>query len=98
MRILRFDKHGNLYGVTQGGGTYEYGTLFGTFHVLHNFTNGSDGCLPSGSLVEYKGSLYGTTAGCVAGGMERYGDTMSRVLPSLFCIAFRMHMVPVPTG
>jgi uncharacterized repeat protein (TIGR03803 family) len=69
---LKLDKHGNLYGLAQGGGSYGYGTLFeiaprGAFRVLHDFANDGDGCLPTGSLVEYKRSLFGTTAGCVPG-------------------------------
>jgi uncharacterized repeat protein (TIGR03803 family) len=55
-----FDGAGNLYGTTSKGGTYDYGTVFEltpvlgggwTEKVLHNFSNGTDGAWPSGSLV-----------------------------------------------
>ncbi len=61
-RMIR-DKTGNLYGVTQGGGTIGYGTLFkyskrGKFTVLHNFDVSAAG--PTGRLAQdSKGNLYG---------------------------------------
>jgi uncharacterized repeat protein (TIGR03803 family) len=67
-----FDKTGNLYGTTYGGGLYGYGTVFEltlssgvwTETVLHNFGNGNDGQNPLASLVlDASGDLYGTTLG-----------------------------------
>jgi uncharacterized repeat protein (TIGR03803 family) len=63
------DRSGNLYGTTNGGGTYGNGTVFqlkpGSPHwtekVIHNF-RGTDGKSPIGGLVfDTKGNLYGTT-------------------------------------
>jgi uncharacterized repeat protein (TIGR03803 family) len=75
---LVFDSHGNLYGSTAGGGTGTAcsegcGTIFelqpqsggGWLEsILYNFTNGSDGASPTGSLVlDADGNIYGTTLG-----------------------------------
>ena len=68
------DGAGNLYGTTQGGGTFEEGVVFKLIHtdtggwretVLYNFgTNTQDGGGPLGGLVfDAKGNLYGTTEG-----------------------------------
>jgi uncharacterized repeat protein (TIGR03803 family) len=66
---LTMDRSGNLYGVTLYGGAY--GVLYklsksGTLTVLHSFSGGtSDGCYPSGSVVQDKaGNFYGTTYQC----------------------------------
>jgi uncharacterized repeat protein (TIGR03803 family) len=75
---LIFDQAGNLYGTTAGGGNvncdspYGCGTVFklspnadGSWKekVLHKFTGGKDGNLPSGGLIfDAEGNLYGTTA------------------------------------
>jgi len=66
------DVKGTLYGTTAFGGKYgdEFGgdgTVFsistaGMEHVLHNFGHGSDGLYPAASLIDVKGTLYGTTA------------------------------------
>ena len=71
---LIFDADGNLYGTTEGGGTYTYfgGTVFElspmpgggwTETVLYSFGNGMDGAAPGyGSLIfDAAGNLYGTT-------------------------------------
>jgi len=56
-----------LYGTTTGGGTSNNGTVFsiavtgGPETELYRFTGGSDGSLPVGSLINVKGTLYGTT-------------------------------------
>ena len=66
------DDSGNLYGTTQYGGAYGYGTVFelsrkanGRWNetVLHNFNlDGHDGAVPYASLVrDAAGNLYGTT-------------------------------------
>jgi uncharacterized repeat protein (TIGR03803 family) len=70
---LVFDGAGNLYGATQGGGAYGYGTVFqlapgvgGTWTetVLHSFNNnGQDGYYPYSNLIfDAAGNLYGTTS------------------------------------
>ncbi len=62
-----------LYGLTTEGGQYGqseggYGVLFRidesgkNFKVLHSFGNGTDGIGPHGSLILYKGKLYGMTS------------------------------------
>jgi hypothetical protein len=65
---------GSLYGVTNKDGIYGYGSVFRltpsnggwTFASLHDFTGGSDGAYPYGSLVmDSSGTLFGTT---MAGG------------------------------
>jgi uncharacterized repeat protein (TIGR03803 family) len=74
---LAFDAAGNLYGVTEGGGTnvtcelgcgtvFELSPVAGggwTEAVLHNFnSNGSDGYGPQSALIlDSAGNLYGTT-------------------------------------
>jgi uncharacterized repeat protein (TIGR03803 family) len=69
----------DLYGSTEEGGTYGYGTVYklvvktGTETVLHSFDdNGTDGAYPQyGYLVQdTKGNLYGTT---YRGGSSGYG-------------------------
>jgi uncharacterized repeat protein (TIGR03803 family) len=62
------DQQGNLYGTTEEGGAFGYGTVFrvsplGKETILYSFTGGSDGAAPYPGLVPYKGSLYGTTGG-----------------------------------
>jgi uncharacterized repeat protein (TIGR03803 family) len=57
---------GYLYGTTESGGAYGYGTVFkvtpgGTLATLHSF-NITDGAYPDGTLVQAtNGDLYGTT-------------------------------------
>jgi len=80
--LLR-DKGGNLYGTTEGGGTYNYGTVFklasdGTETVLHDFGNATDGAHPEAGLIEdSSGNLYGTT---VNGGTYN-GGTVFKITP-----------------
>lgn len=70
------DGLGNLYGTTYTGydPTYWYGIVFqvdsaGSETVLHAFAGGpSDGCYPTGGLVEYEGDFYGVAGACGAGG------------------------------
>ena len=82
---LVLDKGGNLYGTTENGGTYDYGTVFeltpaGTETILYSFNpgNGTDGYYPfSGLVLDKKGNLYGTT---LFGGAYSYG-TVYKVTP-----------------
>ncbi len=72
---LVFDKAGNLYGTTWGGGPNNLGTVFKLTHkpdgswserVLHHFKNGRDGAEPESTLILDKaGNLYGTTPSTV---------------------------------
>jgi uncharacterized repeat protein (TIGR03803 family) len=70
------DTQGNLYGTTEGGGAFGYGTVFkltaaGAETVLHSFTgSGGDGKFPFGGVArDGQGNLYGTTnAGGLSGG------------------------------
>jgi uncharacterized repeat protein (TIGR03803 family) len=65
------DVNGTLYGTTyQGGkdgnsswdGTVFSVTTSGAEHVLHDFGNFPDGAAPMASLIDVKGTLYGTTS------------------------------------
>jgi uncharacterized repeat protein (TIGR03803 family) len=69
---LAQDAAGNLFGTTTNEADYQlHGSVFklepsGTLVVLHNFTGGSDGYWPNGSVIrDTAGNLYGTT---VSGG------------------------------
>ncbi len=78
---LIFDEAGiNLYGTTENGGTYGYGSVFElsppttpggpwTETDLYDFSGGTDGASPYSSLIfDTAGNLYGTTAGGGSGG------------------------------
>jgi uncharacterized repeat protein (TIGR03803 family) len=71
---VTLDKKGNLYGTTQLGGTYGYGTLYeitvaGSYSILYNFMGGNDGLYPwNPPVLDKKGNLYGTTENGGAGG------------------------------
>ena len=76
------DSAGNLYGTTQEGGPGGLGTVFKidaqthALTVLHAFTGGSDGAIPSGGLViDPRDNLFGIT---LAGGASDCG-TVYRV-------------------
>jgi uncharacterized repeat protein (TIGR03803 family) len=71
---LVLDKAGSLYGVTQGGGAHNAGTVFQlassssgqwTEKILHSFTGGADGSDPYAERLVFdsSGTLYGTTNG-----------------------------------
>jgi uncharacterized repeat protein (TIGR03803 family) len=71
------DSSGNVYGVTEKGGSFGYGVVFkldakGNETILHNFSGGgTDGAYPEGGLIlDAKGNLYGTTA---EGGTDDFG-------------------------
>jgi uncharacterized repeat protein (TIGR03803 family) len=75
--------NGRLYGTTLGAGAYgPYGTIFkinpdGSGKVvLHSFGSSGDGSAPMASLLNVKGTLYGTTS---SGGA--YGKGMVFALP-----------------
>lgn len=61
------DRSGNLFGMTQLGGSGYYGNIFkiapdGTETVLYGFQGMPDGARPAGSLImDAAGNLYGTT-------------------------------------
>jgi uncharacterized repeat protein (TIGR03803 family) len=78
---------GKLYGATQLGGLNKCnsgcGTLFdvtpaGTGQVLYKFHGGRDGEVPTGSLIDVNGTLYGTTS---YGGAHNEG-TVFKISPS----------------
>jgi uncharacterized repeat protein (TIGR03803 family) len=66
---LIIDNAGNLYGTTNGGGAFNYGTVFeldssGNETVLYSFTGLLDGASPyAGLVLDSAGNLYGTTSG-----------------------------------
>lgn len=83
---LLIDADGNLYGATAYGGAFRWGSVFElqyrngqwSYRSLHDFTGGSDGANPVGSLVlDVNGKLYGTTtmggAGTGTGGCPLSG-------------------------
>jgi uncharacterized repeat protein (TIGR03803 family) len=88
-----FDKKGNLYGTTWGGGAYSCnhggcGTVFeltpsGTETILHSFdNNGTDGYSSWGGVIlDNEGNLYGTTLGGGSGGLKADG-TVFELTPS----------------
>jgi uncharacterized repeat protein (TIGR03803 family) len=64
------DSAGNLYGTTASGGSNNLGSVFKltrgnggwSYTSLHDFTGGSDGAYPVGSLaIDSNGNLYGAT-------------------------------------
>jgi uncharacterized repeat protein (TIGR03803 family) len=74
-----FDRAGNLYGATQGGGSDNVGTIYELTpssdgwmeSVLYRFTwGGNDGAIPTGVVFGPDGSLYGTTN---SGGFNYWG-------------------------
>jgi uncharacterized repeat protein (TIGR03803 family) len=76
---LTIDQTGNLYGTTNFGGLFQYGTVYklapesnGNWResVLHSFTNGIDGSNPYGVIVDALGNVYGTAQ---QGGPRSYG-------------------------
>jgi uncharacterized repeat protein (TIGR03803 family) len=77
------DVKGTLYGTTGGGGAYSNGTVFsvnpttGAEKVVYSFCSKqgcTDGGAPSASLIDVKGTLYGTTYG---GGTYNNGTVFS---------------------
>jgi uncharacterized repeat protein (TIGR03803 family) len=67
---LTMDSSGNLYGVTQMGGTHNKGAVYELSHgssgwtesVIYSFAGNPDGEAPSGSMIfDADGNLYGTS-------------------------------------
>jgi uncharacterized repeat protein (TIGR03803 family) len=84
---LTIDHAGNLYGTTNGGGSYGYGTVYGLTPsgsgwvetVLYSFQNGSDGGgSAAGLILDHSGNLYSATALGGAGG----GGVVFELTPS----------------
>jgi len=76
---LTFDSKNNLYGATNGEGAHGFGSVFkltpanGTWTMtdLYDFSNGTDGGLPYGSVaVDPQGNVFGTA---VTGGSNNQG-------------------------
>lgn len=63
------DSRGNLYGTTEAGGAYGYGTVFkvsptGTEKIVYSFMGYPDGESPyAGLITDANNNLYGTTGG-----------------------------------
>jgi uncharacterized repeat protein (TIGR03803 family) len=76
---LTIDAQGNLYGANQTGGAHQQGNVFKlvlrgggwSYSDLYDFTGGSDGGQPVGSVViDASGNIYGTA---LTGGANSYG-------------------------
>jgi uncharacterized repeat protein (TIGR03803 family) len=69
-----------LFGTTESGGSFSYGTVFSVntdgsdYTILHNFTGGSGGSTPPSGLVLSSNTLYGTT---LLGGTNSSGTIFS---------------------
>jgi uncharacterized repeat protein (TIGR03803 family) len=86
------DQNGNLYGTTEDGGPWNYGTVFKltppatasgawTETVLYSFTGHTDGEKPLGGLIaDQNGNLYGTT---YDGGASGYGTVFELGPPAV---------------
>ncbi len=80
------DTGGTLFGTTNYGGEYGYGTVFDLTHsqkqysenTLHEFEDGVDGGLSPAGVIDVAGSLYGVTG---IGGAYGYG-VVYRLTPS----------------
>jgi uncharacterized repeat protein (TIGR03803 family) len=80
---------GNFYGMTNGGGTFNYGTIFratpaGIVTVLRNLNYATDGANPYGELIKgADGSLYGFTS---VGGTSGYGTIFKITTAGTFTV------------
>jgi uncharacterized repeat protein (TIGR03803 family) len=88
---LVFDADGNIYGTTQQGGAYGYGTVFQLVpnssgqwieNQLYSFQGGTDGANPQGTIaLDSQGNIYGITAS--GGSASGYGyGTVFQVAPT----------------
>jgi uncharacterized repeat protein (TIGR03803 family) len=85
---LVWDNNGNLFGTSEYGGAYDWGTVFElTYvvgvgwkdHVLYSFQNTVDGRIPAvGVIFDSAGNLYSTTPDGGSGG----GGTIFELSPS----------------
>ncbi|MBD0258160.1 MAG: putative Ig domain-containing protein, partial [Cytophagales bacterium] len=80
---------GSFYGMNYGGGLYNQGTVFkyvpgGSFTVLHNFRQSTDGCYPRGNLAfGNDGHLYGMTT---IGGTSNQGTVFRLTLGKVYTV------------
>jgi len=87
---LAFGPDGNLFGVTQVGGSRDLGTVFrvttaGTLTTLHSFSGSSDGLVPSaGLLLGSDGNFYGTADSGTMGRGTIFRITPAGALTSLY--------------
>jgi uncharacterized repeat protein (TIGR03803 family) len=78
--------HGTLYGTTEAGGQYGYGTVFsinqhGTEKVLYSFKGGNDGASPMASLIDVNATFYGTTSAGGTGSCNGGCGTVFSITP-----------------
>jgi uncharacterized repeat protein (TIGR03803 family) len=88
---LALDKSGNLYGTTNNGGEFGFGTVFELIRAsngrwagktLYSFTGGSDGGNPyAGPTLDSAGNVYGTTVNGGIGFTPGYG-TVFELIPN----------------
>ena len=92
----------NWYGMTMNGGNSNNGTLFkydpaggGTLSTLHHFS-GTDGGIPTGSLILYDGKLYGMTS---QGGNNDGGVLFEyNLITSTYSIKYHFTVGSAPKG
>jgi uncharacterized repeat protein (TIGR03803 family) len=85
-----FDKNGNLFGTTERGGAYNFGTIYElkyvvgvgwTESIIYSFQNADDGAFPDANLIfDSAGNLYGATLYGGEGGTQ--GGTVFKLSPS----------------
>ena len=100
-----FNPAGSLYGTTQAGGAYHYGSVFQLArtqsgwlqNTLYSFQNRIDGANPEGTLtLDPTGNLYGTTASNGPGGGGTV-FTLTRQLNGTWALAV-LHDLPGQLG
>lgn len=88
--VLIADAKGNLYGTTEGGGKYGFGTVFKITPTdkevkLHDFT-GFDGAVPVPSLIrDVQGNLFGAT---IDGGAHGFGTVFKLARNGTYTILY----------
>jgi|SRR5579862_1124597 len=101
---------GVLYGAAPGGGystftngaaaggIFSFNPVTGAGSVVYSFQGAPDGANPQGPLIEMRdGSLYGTSAGFVAGDLSSPG-TIFRIKPSLMPVVVSIRPNSVVAG